>query len=44
MFGRHKISVNGIQMEEVKQMFQKMTHLGENTKQGQVLGRLTKGR
>jgi len=31
-------------MEDVKQMIQKMTHLGENTKYGQALGRLIKGK
>jgi len=39
-----KIPINSTQMEDIKQMIQKTTHLCENTKQGQALGRLTKGR
>jgi hypothetical protein len=40
----NKIPVNSTQVEDSTQMIQKMTHLGENTKQGQALGRLIKGR
>jgi len=40
----NKIPVNSTQLEDVETNDSKDAHLGEKTKKGQALGRLTKGR